>query len=468
MTKEIPLVAIVGRTNVGKSTLFNAFAKRRLAIVEDCPGVTRDRNYVYVSHYGAPFTLIDTGGLVGEDDGTASADLLQLVRKQTEMAIEQADLVLAIFDGMAGPQPHDAEVVDILRRAKKKVIWVVNKCEAPLTATLSAEFYSLGVDDLTFVSATHRIGVNELAKSVQEKLALDNPPSEETEQSVEQLPKDEFIHVAVLGRPNVGKSTLINKIIGEERLIASNMPGTTRDSIDTHMERDGQRYVMIDTAGLRKKSKVEALTLEKFGNLRTLRSLARCDVAVLVLDATQGMPSDQEQKIASLINERGRGLVIVVNKWDAIEKDHTTVQQYKEAVYHSLKFVNYAPIIFTSAITGRRCPNVLEEVKRVYQNTRMRLATSDLNRIIKKALEKNAPPVYRGEPVKVYFATQTEVAPPSIVMFVNYPAGFKPSYIRYLKTWIRDSYPFEGVDIKLILRKRTEKEQRRSAERGEG
>ncbi len=456
MTRAIPNVAIVGRTNVGKSTLFNAFAKRRIAIVEDRPGVTRDRNYTLIKHYGPSFTLIDTGGLVGEEDGSATREMLDSVREQTQIAIEQSDLVLVIFDGISGPQPHDADVVDLLRCSGKPVLWVVNKSEKPLAEVFAAEFYALGIDEFHCVSATHRMGLKELAEAIQGKLG-EREVEPEQEKGV-----DLTIRVAVLGRPNVGKSTMINKILGEERLIASDVPGTTRDSIDTALNYEGQDYILIDTAGLRKKAKVAPQTLEKYGNLRTIRSLARCDVAVLVLDATQGMPGEQEQKIAALINERGRGVVLAVNKWDAIEKDHTTVMQYKNAVYHALHFVQYAPIVFTSAITGRRCHNVMEKVKEVYESLQLRLTTAELNRVLKRAFEKNPPPVHRGEPVKLYFATQTEVAPPTIVMFLNHPEGLKPSYHRYLKSFIRDEYPFEGVDIKLVVRKRTDKEQRKA------
>ena len=462
MSQIIPVVAIVGRTNVGKSTLFNALAKRRLAIVQDRPGVTRDRNYALISQYGAPFTLVDTGGLVGEDEADAPSEILDSVQAQAQIAIEESDLVLAVFDGLCGVHPQDQEVVDVLRRSGRPVLWVINKCEKALNEVLAAEFYGLGLDEIFPVSAAHRIGINELVRKIQAQLGL---ASEAVEKAG--LGPVDAIRVAVLGRPNVGKSSLVNKLLGQERLIISSMPGTTRDSIDSELTKSGQRYVLIDTAGLRKKARIEPLTVERFSNLRTLRSLARCDVAVLVMDATLGAPSDQEQKIASLIHERGRGLVLVVNKWDAIEKDHRTVKEYSDAVYQSLQFVRYAPIVFTSALSGRRCPNVLEKVKLVHENAHKRLATSELNKLLGRAMEHNPPPVHRGAPVKLFFATQIQVAPPTIVLFLNDPDGLRPSYIRYLQTWLRDAHPFEGVDVKFVKRKRTEKTQRKISAREE-
>lgn len=446
MTAKIPTIAIVGRTNVGKSTLFNALAGRELAIVEDSPGVTRDRNYTLVRRFGSPFTLIDTGGLFGEE----KTELIASVKAQTEAAIEEADLILVVFDGVAGPQPADEEVVQMLRRGQKPCLWVVNKCEREVTEGASAEFYSLGVDDLFLVSAAHRKGIKELGKVLLQRLGLSDEPT---------APKDpnEPLRVAIIGKPNVGKSSLINKILGEDRLVASPIAGTTRDAVNIELTREGHRYVIVDTAGLRKKARVTDESLEHQANLHTLKALADCDVAIVVLDASTGI-TEQDAKIAGLVHERGRPMVLAVNKWDAVEKDHRTVKEYADAVYGVLKFARYAPIVFTSAATGRRLPNVLRKAKEISLIAQERIKTAELNKILENATHRKPPPVYRAQPIKVFFATQTDSVPPTIVLFVNYPDGINFSYQRYLKNEIRKHHAYEGSDVKLILRKRTEKE----------
>lgn len=450
MARKTPVIAIVGRTNVGKSTLFNAIAARRVAVVEDTPGVTRDRNYLSIHRYSFPFELIDTGGLVGEED----SGLVESVQAQARIAIAQADLVLAVFDGIAGPAPHDSDVIDLLRRAGKPVLWVINKCEKPLTAELAAEFYELGLDDLHFVSAAHRIGIHELMLEAKRRLKIGDEEVFEESQSLEGV-----IRIAILGKPNVGKSTLVNKILGEDRVIAADLPGTTRDSIDVPLTRDGQRYILVDTAGLRRKARVEDGTPERYSNLRTLKSLVRADVAVLMLDATEGLPSDQDAKIAGIIHERGKSLIIVVNKWDLVEKDHRTVHEYSEAIYATLKFARYAPILFVSALTGRRLPSVLDMAKELYAAARVRVPTAELNRILSRAFATRPPAVYRGQPIKLFFAVQVDVAPPTIVLFLNYPKRLGFAYERFLRNELRKEFPFAGVDIKMELRKRTEKAQ---------
>lgn len=451
MTKKIPVVAIVGRTNVGKSTLFNAIAGRRLAIVEDFPGVTRDRFYSLVTKYDFLFNLCDTGGITGDEE----TELQELVRAQAEIAIEESDVIVAVFDGIEGINPLDYEVVEMLRRSQKPVLWVVNKLEKPSNELTASEFYGLGVEDLIYISAAHHIGVRELVKTIGEelqKLERFTPRGEEHPEHGE-----ENIRVAILGRPNVGKSTLVNRIIGEERLVTSDVAGTTRDSIDVKVKREGQQFTFVDTAGLRKKARVDDHTVERYGNLRTLRALAGCDVAVLVIDATQGIPSVQDTKIGSLIHERGRGFVIVVNKWDAVEKDHKTVKAFTDAVQAEFRFAKYAPILFVSAATGRRCPSVLEAVKEVYEAGRLRVKTSEVNRVLKEAFDRKPPPAHRTQPVKLMFATQVAVAPPTFVLFLNQPAKISYAYQRYIKNSLRDVFPFKGVDMKLQLRKRTER-----------
>ena len=454
--QKIPLIAIVGRTNVGKSTLFNALAGRPVAIVQDTPGVTRDRHYTLVKRFSSPFTLIDTGGFAGEQE----ISLSDSVRMQTEIAIEESDLVICLFDGVGGPHPLDEDVVQKLRNSNKPVMWVINKCESTKVAEVAGEFYALGIDELMLVSAAHRVGINELAKRIDEKLKSFKLVAEAEEIAV----SPNAIRVAVVGKPSVGKSSIINRILGEERLIASPIPGTTRDSIDISLTRDKQEFIIVDTAGLRKKARVEDLTVERFSNLRSLRALARCDIAVLVLDATQGMPTDQEAKIASLIHERGRGVLIVVNKWDAVEKDHKTVKNFTDGIYAVLPFMHYAPILYVSSKTGQRCPHILEKAKQIYDSSKCRIKTSDLNRVLDFAVSRKMPPVYRGEPVKIYFATQIGVSPPKIVLFVNYPKRLPSSYQRYLKNMLRKEFPFEGSEIRFHVRKRTEKVARKGGD----
>lgn len=463
MTDKIPTIAIVGRTNVGKSSLFNSIVGRTVSIVEDQPGVTRDRNYAFVDRFGFPFTLVDTGGLIGEEE---SNPLHQEVRKQCEFAIREADLVLCVFDGLHGVHPLDSEVVDFLRRSGKSILWVANKCEKPSAQAVSAEFYALGLEGVTMVSAAHNRGIKELMIEVAQALNVTPALPVEGEETPEPAPevREEIIRVALVGKPNVGKSSLLNRIFGEDRAVTSDLPGTTTDSVDVTVTRDGQKYQFVDTAGLRKKARVDDGSVEQFSNVRTLRALARCDVAVLVLDAMEGGVSEQDTKIAGLIHERGRGLIIVVNKWDAIEKDHRTVHEFTEIIRGGLKFAQYAPVLFVSALSGRRCPSILDTVQEVYKGSQLRIQTSDINRILSRAFSSKPPPVYHGEPIKLYFATQIGTSPPTFVLFVNHPKKVNFSYERYLKNCIRDHYPLPGLDIKIIFKKRTSKEDRHHAD----
>lgn len=449
MSKGIPLIAIVGRTNVGKSTLFNLIADRDLAIVADRPGVTRDRNYVLLNNYTQPFALVDTGGLLGEEN----QELANAVREQTEIAIYEADLIIALFDGKHGCHALDQDMVNMLRQSKKQVLWVVNKCEKQETELAASEFYSLGIDELLFISAAHNQGIKELFKKIWEKLYLDEP------KKIKASEAEKVISIAILGKPNVGKSTLVNKLLGEERVITSPIAGTTRDNVSVTLTRDGQKYHLIDTAGLRKKGKIKEKTLEKLYSLRSIRAISLCDVALLLVDATDGMPGDQEAKIADLIDSRGKGLVIVVNKWDAVEKDHKTVKEYERQIREKLTFCKYAPILFVSALTGRRCPSIFSEIHKVFESGAERIQTSELNKMIERAVEKNPPSIYRGRPIKFYFATQTDINPPTFVLFFNYPLKVGTAYVRYLKNYIRAQHSFLGYDVKLIIRKkRSEKE----------
>jgi GTPase len=452
---SIPVVAIIGRSNVGKSTLFNALLNRRKAIVKDEAGVTRDRTSALVKTDDFTFTLVDTAGLFGSDKET---EMEISVFAQTRLAIDESDLILAMFDGRHGLHPQDPEVVALIRESKKPVIWIINKCESQKHELAANEFYGLGIDNLLCISAAHRKNLKDLTAAIKENfpenLAKDDENSD-TENSA--------IRIAILGKPNAGKSTLVNQIIGKERMVTSNVAGTTRDSIEVPFLHGEQEFVLIDTAGLRRKARVEGVSVERYANIRSLGALAKCDVAVLLLDATLGPPTDQDLKIAQLIHERGRGLIIAINKWDAVEKDHKTAKSFKDVVQGVFRFARYAPIVYISALTGRRCKTILDKAQSVIEQGKTRVKTSDLNRILSRAFEANQPPVFRGEPVKLYFATQIEGSPPTIVLFLNHPRHINTAYQRYLKNAIREEYAFDGYDIKLKLRKRTEREQQKGS-----
>jgi GTP-binding protein len=452
MRNDVPTVAIIGRTNVGKSSLFNALTSKQQAIVEDSSGVTRDRRYGWALLDEGMIRIVDTGGFVGEE----SNPLQDLVRQQAEIAIAESDLVLVLFDGMEGPSPLDNEVVQFMRQSKKPVIWVANKCEKPVNELSTSEFYALGIDEIISISAAHRVRIAELKLRIKERLreiGIENLTSLDITKESE----DQVIKVALVGRPNVGKSTLFNRIVGEERVVTAPIAGTTRDSVDVEIVRDGKKYVFVDTAGLRRKAKVDDHTVERYGNLRSLRALAKCDVAVLVLDASSDMGSLQDTRLAGLAHERGRGLIIVVNKWDSIEKDNKTVLAYKNYVAENFKFARYAPIVFVSGLTGRRCPSIIEEVNKVYEASRKRIPTADVNKVLREAFEIKSPPIYRGLPLKLYFAVQVGECPPTFVLFMNHTQKIHFGYKRYLKNVLRKEFGFYGVDIKLMFRKRRSK-----------
>lgn len=447
MKKFIPKIAIIGRTNVGKSTLFNAIAGRRIAIVEDAPHVTRDRCYALVNSQGFTFNLIDTGGLLGDNIDNFQEE----IQEQAKVAISQADAILVLFDGKLGVHPQDRELVKLLYDIKKPVLWIVNKCEKEQDKFSSSEFYSLGIEDFICISAEHNEGVREVVskiKSLFDKKILEN------EKII-----DDSIKVAIVGKPNAGKSTLINKLIGEKRMITSDIAGTTRESIEVSVRANNQDFILIDTAGLRKKARVEDNSIENYGTMRSIESLSNADVAILMLDASkenEEIATEQDVKIAGLIHDRGIPFIIAVNKWDLIEKDHKTVKKYTEDIYDIFKFARYAPIIYISALDGRRCPKLLEKAKEIYETSKIRIPTASLNKIVNNAFSRRPPNPYRGQVVKAFFSTQISVSPPTIVVFVNHPKSFHFSYIRYLKNEIRKEYPFEGSNIKIIVRKRNE------------
>lgn len=466
----LPTVCIVGRTNVGKSTLFNALAGRRKAVVKDQPGVTRDRCYELVTRFDFPFTLIDTGALVGEED----IALHESVQKQSELAMRQSDVIIVVFDGLHGLHPLDSEVLKLIRQVDKPTIFIANKCEKPSAALTATELYGLGIEEIIPISAAHRRGIRDLIAKLRElvgpvEMDAEMPQAQEFSGDEEidlsslpevPLPADgrdpsKRINIAIIGKPNVGKSTFVNTLLGEERMICSPIAGTTRDSIQSEVTRDGRVFEIVDTAGLRKKAGVKEHTVERFSNIRTLRSLAQCDVALFLLDASEGIPTEQDAKIVGLAHEKGKSLVIVVNKWDLIEKNPRIAEAFRKAVHSVFKFAAYAPIVFVSALTGQRCLSVLDTVVEVAEAACIRLPTAEVNKAFNDAFLSKPPPVYRGNPVKLLYATQVATKPPTFAVFVNYPERLRFNYERYLKNSVRRVFPFVGNDIRILFRRRS-------------
>lgn len=433
-----PVIAIVGRPNVGKSTLFNRIAGGKKAIVWDEPGVTRDRNYADVTWEEAVFTLIDTGGF----EPVSKDRLFIQMREQCQVAMDQADAILFVMDGREGLTSSDREIADLLRRQPKPVFYIVNKIDGPKREENVFEFYGLGVEPIYSVSAQDGYGMNGLMEDV--VTVLPKP--------VEEDASGEVTRVAVVGRPNVGKSSLINRFLGYERVLVDDVPGTTRDSIDTLFERNGKRYVVVDTAGIRRKSRI-SLRLEKYSIVEALRSIDRCDVALLMLDAKEEV-TDQDARIGGFIREKGKGCVVVMNKWDLIEKDSDTFGEFEERVREHLKYLSYAPVVFVSALTGQRVSKILDVVDGVAEEAKKRITTSLLNRYFGKWVEEVSPPLYKSRRVKLNYITQVSTAPPTFVISTNYPSGVHFSYERYLLNRIREAFGFEGVPIRLQFRKK--------------
>lgn len=554
MALRTPILAIVGRPNVGKSTLFNHITGSNQAVVEDEPGVTRDRNYALVERFSVPFLVVDTGGF--EKD--SSDELARLVSQQVQVAIDEADIIFALFDGNAGVHPGDRDIVELLRPVAdggKPVYFAVNKCDGKEQHLKLADFYALGVEPLHDISALHGHGVRllvedglqnlpqysalrtswearrereaeaeraaeaqtqeivaQLAQAEEEEAlvehkdahqpsfsepapaadlpfapvfvpdesddgssgparaaeeyeaqhrllplgarqrligSLEEPDETEAREVVDNLP--ELIRVAIVGRPNVGKSTLVNKLSGEQRAITSAVAGTTRDTLDLQLTRDGQKYLLVDTAGLRKKARISD-RVEQYSAMRSLRALSECDVAVVVIDAEAG-PTAQDAKIAGIAHDQGRGLVIVVNKWDLVEKTNRTVKDFTDKVREEMKFAAYAKVLFVSAKSGRRCPSIIEAVREAAASRERRVPTGLLNKTLRSAVKRNSLPVYRGRPLKMYFGAQIATSPPRFVLFFNYPRAVHFSYLRFIKNALRENYGFEGTDIKLIARR---------------
>jgi GTP-binding protein len=438
-----PLVAILGRPNVGKSTLFNRITRTRDALVDDEPGVTRDRHYGHAAWDEVKFMLVDTGGFA--DDDAFSKE----IRFQIFQAIEEADVILLVLDGKAGLSPYDRELLDILRGVRKTVFYLVNKIDSPEQEDRLADFYRLGVEPLYPVSAEHRYGMSDFLDDLVK--VLHRPAEEAAGQGA-----SDMIALAVVGRPNVGKSSLINRILGQPRLVVSPTPGTTRDAIDSVCLRGGASYLMIDTAGIRRKGKVSE-RLEKFSVIKALRSLERCDVALIVLDAEEGI-TDQDTSIAGYAFERGCGCVFVLNKWDLAEKNGVSERKRIEELRLQAKFLGFAPALTVSARTGRRVNRVFQLVDAVYAQYNQRIATGQLNRLLEVALERNPPPLHRGRPVKFYYATQVTAKPPTVVFFVNHPEAVHFSYKRYLLNQLREQTGLDKTPIRVIFRQRERRE----------
>ncbi|MFT8313556.1 MAG: ribosome biogenesis GTPase Der [Clostridium sp.] len=435
-----PIVAIVGRPNVGKSTLFNKLAGKRISIVEDTPGVTRDRIYAEAEWLSNLFTIIDTGGIEPESSDIIVAQM----RRQAQMAIETADVIVFIVDGKQGLTDADNEVALMLRKSKKPIVLVVNKIDKLADEQNSFEFYNLGIGEPIAISASQGLGLGDmLDKIVEHFKEIDNIDEE-----------NEYTKIAVVGRPNVGKSSLINKLLGEDRVIVSDIPGTTRDAVDSYLETEEGKFILIDTAGLRRKSKVKE-EIERYSVIRTLAAIERADVCILILDATEQL-SDQDEKIIGYAHELNKAIMVLVNKWDLIEKDDKTMNLFKKNIQYKLSFMAYAQYLFISAKTGQRVNKVLEEVKKCYDNYSRRISTGVLNDVVSKAVLMKEPPVVALKRLKIYYVTQVAIKPPTFIFFVNDTEAIHFSYERYLENKLRESFDFRGTGIKVIFRERKE------------
>ena len=436
-----PVVAIVGRPNVGKSTLFNALAGENISIIKDTPGVTRDRIYADVTWLDHAFTLIDTGGI--EPD--SSDIILSQMREQAQIAIDTADVIVFLVDVRQGLQDADSKVADMLRRSQKPVILVVNKVDSFQKFMADVyEFYNLGIGDPVPVSASSRLGIGDMLDEV-----VKHFPEKAEAQDEDDRPK-----VAVVGKPNVGKSSIVNKLSGNNRVIVSDIAGTTRDAIDTDIRWNGKEYIFIDTAGLRRKNKIKE-ELERYSIIRTVTAVERADVVVVVIDAKEGV-TEQDAKIAGIAHERGKGIIIAVNKWDAIEKNDKTIYEFTRKVRETLSFMPYAEILFISAVSGQRLPKLFETIDMVIENQTLRVQTGVLNEIVTEAVAMQQPPSDKGKRLKIFYVTQVAVKPPTFVIFVNDKELMHFSYVRYLENKIRESFGFKGTSLKFIIRERKE------------
>lgn len=439
-----PIVAIVGRPNVGKSTLFNIFANSRISIVEDTPGVTRDRLYADTEWLDNEFMMVDTGGIeIMNTDKIAVS-----IRQQAQIAIAEADVILFVCDARAGITHEDAEVAKMLRQSKKPIVLAINKADSPKQEMEIFEFYNLGIGEPIPVSAANHLGLGDLLDAVVEKFP-------ETSAYGEDGNEDE-IKVALIGRPNVGKSSIFNTLVGEERSIVSDVAGTTRDAIDTPVIREGQKFLFIDTAGMCRKARIDE-PIEKYSIIRSLRAVDRSDVVLMVIDAIDGV-TEQDKKIAGYAHEAGKGIVLVVNKWDLYDKDNTSTLRYTENLRRELVFMQYAPVVFVSAMTKQRIHRLPEVIHYVAEQNAMRISTSVLNQVVEDAIAINPPPTEKGQRLKILYATQVKIKPPTFVIFVNEPEIMHFSYQRYLENKLREAFGFEGTPLQMIIRGKNEEE----------
>ncbi|MEQ8153475.1 MAG: ribosome biogenesis GTPase Der [Clostridiaceae bacterium] len=435
-----PIVAIVGRPNVGKSTLFNRLAGKRISIVEDTPGVTRDRVYAEAEWLNHNFTMIDTGGIEPENENI----IVKQMRRQAQIAIETADVIVFIVDGKEGLTGADHEVAQMLRKSKKPVVLVVNKIDSLKDENNAWEFYNLGIGDPITISASQGLGLGDMLDRIVEHFK--NIAEEDEE--------EEYIKIAMVGKPNVGKSSLINKLLGEERVIVSDVPGTTRDAIDSYLETEEGKFMLIDTAGLRRKSKVKE-EIERYSVIRTYTAIERADVCILIIDAQEGV-TDQDEKIIGYAHELNKAIMVIVNKWDLIEKDDKTMANYQKELMGQLKFMPYATYLFISALTGQRVHKVLELAKYCYTNYSKRISTGILNEVINKAVLMKEPPIVGLKRLKIFYATQVATKPPKFIFFVNDKNASHFSYERYLENQLRESFDFKGTGIEIEYRERKE------------
>lgn len=437
-----PLVAIVGRPNVGKSTLFNKISGKRIAIVEDTPGVTRDRIYTDAEWLSHSFILVDTGGIEPENDDIIASQM----RRQAELAIETADVIIFVVDAREGLTSADEEVAHMLRRSKKPIVLAVNKVDAPKYEDNAFDFYSLGLGTPITCSASQRTGLGDLLDAVVGYF----PENNDAEADEENRP----LNIAVVGKPNVGKSSIINTILGEQRSIVSDIPGTTRDAIDTPFSHDGRDYVIIDTAGLRRRRSIEDESIERYSVIRSLAAVRRADVVLIVVDAGEEL-SEQDVRIAGYAHEEGKASILIVNKWDLIEKDTNTMNEFKKRLKVDLSFMSYVPMLFTSAKTGQRVNKIFDYIDMVYKQNSKRVTTGTLNDVVSEAVSVTAPPSDKGRQLKIYYATQVSVNPPTFVLFVNDSNIMHFSYKRYLENYIRKSFSLDATPIRLFVRNKT-------------
>ena len=438
-----PIVAIVGRPNVGKSTLFNQIGKKRVSIVDDMPGVTRDRIYLDAEWLNQHFTMIDPGGIEFDE----SNHILKSMRQQAQLAMDEADVILFLVDGRSGLTTADEEVARLLRSTKKPVILAVNKIDSPQRAMDVYEFYNLGLGDPIPISASNAMNLGDLLDAIVAAF-----PKKE-----EEVKDEDEISIAVIGRPNVGKSSIVNAILGEERVIVSDVPGTTRDAIDTHFTKDGTKFTLIDTAGMRRRGKIDE-PVERYSVMRSLRAIDRADVVLMMINAFEGI-TEQDKKIAGYAHESGKGVVIVVNKWDIYpDKDDKSTLRFTDELRDKLGFLQYAPVLYTSALTGQRVARVTDLVRYVAEQQAMRIKTSVLNELIRDAVSVNPPPMHRGRQLKILFMTQTDICPPKFIIFVNDPELMHFSYLRFIENRLREQFGFEGTPLRLIVRARKEEE----------